>query len=436
MMRLLLTLLLVTWHGSACGKSLQDLLQSGELEINSWIEPASGIVVGQELQLTVEIATQRWFAGGTRLKLPEAPGLVVLRRDQFANNLNRTSGGISWVVQRLTIQLYAQREGDFTVPGIALELAVNDASAGIVRGKTTTNSLSFQAAIPPGLGADDRWVAAPQFSLKLSADRELRELSPGDAFTVDILMQASDIEAMMLPELSLPEFEGLAAYPEPPQLQNTSNRGTANAKRRQRITYVVEQPGQYHIDPQQVYWWDTVHAELRTLTTQALSVDAGSAAAPAAAAPAELADKASGWRPEWRTVLALLAATGLGLVAWRAAARDQQSNAANWRQAQRALRRGDAAAAAHGFYQWLNGSRPQPNWYSLRRSIRCPASEGAPSAVQRLLSAAFSDKPEALPSSLQADTGRIGKWWQRWLPGAIRLQLNPDNNAAAQKASE
>jgi hypothetical protein len=435
-MRLLLILLLLAWHASAAAKSLEDLLQSGELEVKSWIEPAAGIVVGQELQLTVEIATQRWFAGGTRLKLPEAPGLVVLRRDQFANNLNRTSGGVSWVVQRLTIQLYAQREGDFTVPGIALELAVNDASAGIVRGKTSTRALSFRAAIPPGLGADDRWVAAPQFSLKLSTDRDLQELSPGDAFTVDILMQASDIEAMMLPELSLPEFDGLAAYPEPPQLNNTSNRGTANAQRRQRFTYVVEQPGQYQIDQQQLYWWDTANAELRTLTTPALTVDAGSAAAPAATAPPELAADISGWRPEWRTILALLTAAGLALVAWRARVRYGRSNAANWRQAQRALRRGDAAAAAHGFYRWLNSSRPQPNWYSLRRSVQSPASDGPPSPVQRLLSAAFSDKPEPLPVSLEAETGRIGKWWQRWLPGAIKLQLNPDNNAAAQKASE
>ncbi|MCX2979721.1 hypothetical protein EYC98_02460 [Halieaceae bacterium IMCC14734] len=437
MIRLLLVLLLLVWHGTATAKSLEDLLQSGELEINSWIKPNASIVVGQELELTVEIATQRWFSGGTRLKLPEAPGLIVLRRDQFANNLNRTKNGVSWVAQRWTIQLYAQREGEFNVPGIELELAVNDASAGIIRGTTRSEALSFQALLPPGLSAADRWVAAPKFSVELSTDRDLQALLPGDAFTVDILMQASNFEAMMLPVISLPEPAGLAAYPEPPELENTSNRGNAKAQRRQRITYVVEKPGQYQIEPQQLYWWDTTNSELRTLATPALSVDAGAALTPAEAAALEPASHKTRWRPNWSVLLGLLTTAGLALGIWRGLRWYQQSNTAVWQRGQRALRRGDAATAAHWFYVWLNRSRPQRNWYSLRRSVRGAQSKDKDSdnSVEHLLNAAFSDTSTELPTSLQRDRATAGKWWQRWLPNAVRLRLNPDNSAAEQKAS-
>ena len=435
MIRLLLVLILCVWHGTATAKSLADLLQSGELEINSWIEPSSDIVVGQELQLTVEIATQRWFSGGTRIKLPEAPGLVVLRREQFANNLNRTKNGVSWVAQRWNIQLYAQREGYFTLPGIALELAVNDASAGIVRGATRTEPLSFKATLPPGLSAADRWVAAPQFSLELSTDRDLQELSPGDAFTVDIHMQASDFEAMMLPEINLPEFAGLAAYPEPPELENTSNRGTAKAQRRQRITYVVEQPGQYQIAAQQLYWWDTANAELRTLATPALSVDAGTARAAATVAAKESTSESARWQPEWRALLALMVACGSVLCGWRVAIWYRQSNTAAWHQGQKALRRRDPVAAAHWFYQWLNGSRPQTNWYSLRHSVQSPDSGKSANSVDHLLQAAFSDHAAELPAKLVVARAQTDTWWRRWLPSAARLRLNPDSSAEEQKAS-
>ena len=85
--------------------SLQDLVDRGDLRVRSWLTPAEDIVVGQEVQLTIEVSTQRWFAGGTRIETPEIPNLVILRRDQFANNLNQREGAVSWVMQRWNLQL-------------------------------------------------------------------------------------------------------------------------------------------------------------------------------------------------------------------------------------------------------------------------------------------------------------------------------------------
>lgn len=436
MIRILPLMLLLLWHAPVTAKTVDQLIAAGELEINSWIEPATDIVVGQELQLTVEIATLRWFAGGTRLTLPETKGLVILRRDQFANNLNRTVNGANWVAQRWTIQLYPQREGSFTVPGIQLELAINDASAGEVRGTSTTAPLTFSASNPAGLGVGDKWVAAPRFSVKVNTDRDLTGLVPGDAFSVEVVQQASDVTAMMLPALSFPEFSGLAAYPEPPVLQNSSNRGTATAQRTQRITYLVEQPGQYQIAEQQLYWWDTDNAQLRTVVIPALVIDAGTAVTPAATASEPVSPATAAGQANYRLlVIVLCAAAALGLLIWRGLLRYRQSNASAWGRANRALRHGDAQTAAHWFYHWLNRSRPQPNWHSLRRSMVNPTPNTSDAPVNQLLATAFGKTRADLPGSLEQAPEHAARWWQRWLPAPVRLRLNPDNSAGERKAS-
>ena len=50
-----------------------------------------------------------WFTGGTRIRLPEVPGLVILQTEQFASNASERRGDQNWVLQRWTLDVYAQR---------------------------------------------------------------------------------------------------------------------------------------------------------------------------------------------------------------------------------------------------------------------------------------------------------------------------------------
>ena len=104
---LLAVFLLLPWLAHA--DSLDTIIASGELQIETSVSPASDAVPGQHMVLTIEIATQRWFAGGTRISLPEVAGLVVLQTDQFAANASERRGGSSWVIQRWSLDLFPQR---------------------------------------------------------------------------------------------------------------------------------------------------------------------------------------------------------------------------------------------------------------------------------------------------------------------------------------
>ena len=306
-----LLMLLAANPGLAASK-LDSLLENGSLSIDSRLEHDGTLVPGQRARMVIEIATSTWFTGGTRIRLPEVPGLVILQTDQFAANASETRQGTTWVVQRWTIELFAQRPGDFQVPAMALRLKVNGGELGNIEGETQSPPLAFSVSLPPALEQADFWVASPDYSVTQTVDPGVQTLEPGDAFERRITFTAEDVPAMMLPEMTEVEQHGLASYPAPPVLKNSSNRGQSSGSREQSISYVAEQPGNYLLPAQDFFWWDTREETLKILSIPAIEVFvAGKTARP---------DDESSALP-WQTLawaaLALLAVAGAGMLLLR-----------------------------------------------------------------------------------------------------------------------
>ena len=105
--------------------------------------------------------------------------LVILQTEQFASNASENRGGQSWVVQRWTLDVYAQRAGDFSIPPIALQVQVSAGEAGEVAGRLDTPPVQFTAQVPELLAQSENWVAAPDFRVRQGFDRVV-ELFEGD----------------------------------------------------------------------------------------------------------------------------------------------------------------------------------------------------------------------------------------------------------------
>ena len=78
----------------------------------------------------------------------------------------------------------------------------------------------------------------------------------GDALVLTVTQEAQGIPAMLLPPLALPELPGLAAYPDPPEVEDRSNRGALTGRRTDRLTWIVEQAGSYDIPGVRYRSWD------------------------------------------------------------------------------------------------------------------------------------------------------------------------------------
>jgi hypothetical protein len=228
--------------------------------------------------LTLEVATDRWFTGGTRIGIPEVPGLVILQTEQFASNASETRNGQSWVVQRWTLDIYPQRAGEFTIPPMPLKIKVNAGDVGDLEGELMSSAIQLSVSIPDTLAQAELWVAAPRYAVSQHFDRSLEDLQVGDAFEREILFEAVDVMAMMLPAFNAEKLPGLATYPSPPVLDNSNNRGQTRGSRSERISYVIEAQGQYVLPARDYFWWNTTSGQLELLTLPATEITAGAVA--------------------------------------------------------------------------------------------------------------------------------------------------------------
>jgi len=249
------------------------------VQVGAWLAPAGTVVPGQKLDLVLEIATDRWFTGGARIAIPEVPGLTLLQTEQFATNATENRGGVTWVVQRWTLDVYAHRPGSFTIPPITTRVQIDAPEQGPVQLEVVSPAVALEVTLPSALQGIGQWVASPAYSVEQQFDKSLEALAVGDAFERVITFRASDVPAMMLPALELEQLEGLATYPAPPVLDNSVNRGEVRATRVQRVSYVVEAEGRYDLPGRDFYWWDTGAGELRLLSLPAVAITVGRGAA-------------------------------------------------------------------------------------------------------------------------------------------------------------
>ena len=117
---------------------------------------------------------------------------------------------------------------------------------------------------------------------------------------------------MMLPHFTASQLPGLAAYPAPPVLENSSNRGQTLASRRQRIGFVVETQGHYVLPAQDYFWWDTTSAQLKLLSLPATEITVGAGTVAANSRAVDISP-----RQLIMLILGLALLTGLLLLIWK-----------------------------------------------------------------------------------------------------------------------
>lgn len=246
--------------------SLSDLLAEGKLRVEARLAPSLDVAPTQQVELIIEIATDRWFAAGTRIGLFEVEGAIVLRRNSFATNLTRRKRGQTWTVQIWTLHLHAQRAGVIQVPPIDLDLTIAGDDAKPITGRVQTEPMTLQVAEPPVLELPDSWIATDQFTVLERFDRSISDLLPGDAFNRTVVLEARNLPALLLPTVNFAGHEGLAAYVEQPEFKDTNNRGIVVGKRTESATYVLEKEGRHVLPAQEFFWWDTQDSQLRRVT--------------------------------------------------------------------------------------------------------------------------------------------------------------------------
>ncbi len=266
LLALLLGCLGLFYVGASTAGDIHQLYRSGDVTMTAWVgkktAQAKGEIpmfsVQEQIILTIEVGTPRWFTGGTRIGTVEIPNVIAKQRNQFATNFTERVEGVTWSRQRWEVTLYPQASGAFVIPPIAVGLDVSGPDGKKVQGTLHTQALKFKAQLPSGrLTNEGNWFSATDVKVEQSWSASNDSLQVGDAITRSISVTAADSLSVLLPDLlRSSQNQFVTAYPQPDKLTDTQERGDYRSSRVEESVYVIQQGGEIAFPEYKVEWWN------------------------------------------------------------------------------------------------------------------------------------------------------------------------------------
>ena len=229
---------------------------------------------GQQVTVNLDLKTTGFSFSNSHFNLPELSGAFLMQTDTTTIKFSENTDGETWQVVRYPLALYPQKAGQLEIPSIDVRF---NTSAGFGKPEKTfefqTKPLQLTVKLPPGVKEGALLVTTASFALDHDWQPESSVAKTGDAFTLTVRRRAKDISAMLLPPLPVYHAEGLAAYPQPPEVNDKTNRGDLTGERIDSIIWVAENPGSYVIPGIRFQWWDPENRELKQQIIPGLNLD-------------------------------------------------------------------------------------------------------------------------------------------------------------------
>ena len=352
------------------------------------VAPAGPVWVGQRVTLTLTALTLVRFATPPAFPdLAGLPRLIVLPEATTVPGTIRV-GGTSYAALQRSVAVFPTEAGEIALPSLTLHASVGGPDGRPMDAQATAQAPPIMARVPAGVADLKRLIVAPVFRLSATTDRAPEGLRVGEAITRSIRMEAEDTAAMLVPPALWGAPDGVAVYPEPPVLQDRTDRGTLHAGRGERAAYVPRRPGTFELPGFSVAWLRSGSDAVQTVTVPPIRLEV----LPAATAPQP---RRRGW-----TIAAAAAGVsllaGLAVLLWRRSRRPSLPEARAFAALEAACRHGDAAPAYAALLKWCHAAHPD------RR-------DDSPQAIAHAAAVpALTDTAAALERHLYA--GETGRW--------------------------
>ena len=221
--------------------------------------------VGQKIPIYVDLLSPGYFSGTPRFELPEIPGVLMMKDPERPVLGTKDVDGFIFTTQRHEFIMFPQRPGQISVPSFAVRFSVSGKPGEPPRDVLLkTSPLTLTPKMPPG--AEKLGVIISTRDLKLSEKwaPAPKDAMTGDAFIRTIIFQAPDIPGMAFPPLPRINIPGAGIYPEAPELNDRMTRGDFFGERVEKVTYVMEKPGEIIIPAISFQWFDIKSETLKS----------------------------------------------------------------------------------------------------------------------------------------------------------------------------
>ena len=338
-----------------------------EARVRAGLEITDEVWVGQQIGLTVDILSPGSTFTDQRIYLPAVAGALILEDGVTTIYLSERIRGETWQVLRYRYPMFVQRSGTVEIPSFNVAFAV---SAGFgqpdVAFDLDTQRLSLSVRQPSGVTDLQNLVTTTAFTLNVDVTPNGNELQVGDAVTRSITRSATGVSGMAFAPLPSHELAGVAAYPDAPLIEDSSNRGELQGKRVDTTTFVLQAEGEVTLPALALQWWDPRAAELHVETIPALKLNV--TANPSLQSNDGSKQPAASHPFNWRH---LLIAAVIALLGWfpvrylpelktqlRQRARIRaQTEPARFKKLQQACRRNDAMLAYNAYQHWASAEQ-------------------------------------------------------------------------------
>jgi len=319
--------------------------------------------IGQQTLLKIDVLAKDGWAQLKKVGDLKIDGAYVMRFASQGTRLSEVFDGDSYTGQRYEYMIFAQRDGDLTLPATPVDVEITrwGADGGKNLQRMSLPIVEFTAHTPPGGDGLRGLVSTSSLTASQDWGPATGDAKVGDAVQRYVTLQAEDVSGMAFAPLQYTEIDGVGIYPGEPTVEDEFNRGDLSGTRIEKVTYVFERTGDVQIPAIVFSWWDVRNSELQQveLPGRLLQIAAG---APNELATAEGAVADQKFRPSWfvssavaiAVVFALLFGGSLmrRLVAWREARK--HSEASYFRQVMASSRAGDQVAVLRCTMRWLD----------------------------------------------------------------------------------
>jgi hypothetical protein len=250
------------------------------LEVNA---APRNLVVQSQLLYTIKVLRRMDFAGAD-LSEPQLEDALIERLGDD-KHYQSTRDGLGYEVIERTYAIFPQKSGRMTIPPVRLEAQVIDAGSGrfgFFGGPQTrverisSEAVELDVKPVPAVFNGKHWLPSEQIELDDAWSQDLNQVKAGEPITRTLILHAKGTSIGLLPELNpaLANADAIRSYPDQPLLNEEKQSQGIVSVRQEKIVFVPEKPGEYHIPAIEIPWWNvnTGKLEVARAPEQVLTV--------------------------------------------------------------------------------------------------------------------------------------------------------------------
>lgn len=244
-----------------------------QLRINTQLVPGYAVVVGETLNLQVDVLTDTWFTRAADMPPLTLDGALVMPPGGEAQHLTQTLDGTPFYGLRYTYRIIPEQAREFVIPALSISAQPAQAAGNLTAHSTPQR---FSAQVPQGFAPGEPVLVAQGLRLSQKISPSGTPLKVGDTLTRAVTLQADGPPGMALPPPVQANIPGLRAYPQTPVISNLDDgRGDLlGGQRIDRQTYRVDRKGHFTLPALRVKWWDSQAREARIAELPPVDINA------------------------------------------------------------------------------------------------------------------------------------------------------------------